>query len=184
MIKKWETLGENPIAQTPIFSLSRVSRRSPTSRREGDFFVVKLPSWVNIFACTSEGNMVAIHQYRHGTDEVTLEIPGGGINPDESPLQAAQRELQEETGYTSQNWQFAGTLDVNPAIQNNFCHIFVALNATKTHPTNFDEHEEIEVAEIPLQQFKNLIRTGKIRHSLVIAGAYFAEPILESRPIP
>jgi 8-oxo-dGTP pyrophosphatase MutT (NUDIX family) len=184
MIKKWETLNRRTVTRTPIFELSQVTRRSQTNPLEGDFFVVNLPSWVNIFALTPQGNIVAIRQYRHGTDQITLEIPGGAIDPDETPLQAAQRELQEETGYTSNHWLAAGSVDVNPAIQDNLCHFFVALDAQKTQPTHFDEHEEIEVQEIPYPEFLQNLQDGTIRHSLIIAGAFFAQPILHARISP
>ncbi|MEZ4458315.1 MAG: NUDIX hydrolase [bacterium] len=180
MIKNWKTLRREPFAKTPIFGVDRVRRASTTTTRLGDFYVIDCASWVNVFAVTGAGNLVAIRQYRQGTDAVTLEVPGGGIDTSESPLDAAKRELREETGYTATRWIHAGFVDVNPAIQTNQCHIFLAFGAAKTHHTELDDSEEIDVLEFPWRELTARIHAREITHSLVVAGAYFVLPLLET----
>lgn len=179
MIKKWLTTARHTFASTPIFGIDRVTRRAEPDSTDADFFVINVANWVNIFAQTPDGHVVAIRQYRQGTDQVTIEVPGGGVDADEAPINAAKRELREETGYTSSEWIHVGSVDVNPAIQNNKCHIFVAVNARQTEPTDFDEHEDIEVLELEFSEFFSKIDLGEIAHSLVVAGAYLARPYLQ-----
>lgn len=172
-IKPWKTLDAKVVAETPLFELERITRASEAGRT-GDFYVVKIQDWVNVFVFTPEDELVLIEQYRHGTDEVTLEVPGGAIDDGESPLEAAARELREETGFTCESWEIVGCVEPNPAIQNNRCWTLVGRGARKTHATDMDEHEEIEVKLVPRGQMDSLIKDRTIKHSLVVAGWYFA----------
>lgn len=177
-IYPWKTLGQESLAHTPIFSLSKVERESPTGQN-ASFFVVDLQSWVNVFAITEDNTIVLIRQYRHGTDTITLEVPGGGIDATETPLDAAMRELREETGFTAQHWYEVGCVDVNPAIQNNRCWTFLAIDARLTDPIEPDEHEDIEVQLQPVSAMNELIATRQIQHSLVVSGWYFAQRAMQ-----
>lgn len=173
-IKPWKTLKSSGLATTPIYTLNQVTRQSE-SGKSGDFYVIEIQDWVNVFAFTSDDEIVLIEQYRHGTDEVTLEVPGGAIDGGETPLQAAARELREETGFTCDSWELVGCVEPNPAIQNNRCWTIVGHGAKKTDSTDPDEHEEIEVRLVLRSSMDSLIRERKITHSLVVAGWYFAK---------
>ena len=142
------------------------------------FFVdlAKLDSgeWVNIVPITSDDEVVLIHQYRHGVDEITLEIPGGMVDPhDPSPLHAARREMREETGYDSDDIVELGSIHPNPAIQNNRCHTFLARNVEKRFETQFDTTEETEVILVPAVELPTLVQQGKITHALVVTAFYW-----------
>jgi 8-oxo-dGTP pyrophosphatase MutT (NUDIX family) len=113
-----------------------------------------------------------VQQYRHGTRSVTLEIPGGLIDPNDSPEEAARRELLEETGYRGESLISLGAVHPNPAIQNNLCHTFLARNVYRASKQNQDEREDIEVVVMPLLEIPRLIREGTITHSLVIVAFY------------
>ena len=118
--------------------------------------------------------MVLIHQYRHGVDEITLEIPGGMVDPhDPSPLHAARREMREETGYDSDDIVELGSIHPNPAIQNNRCHTFLARNVEKRFETQFDTTEETEVILVPSVELPSLVQQGKITHALVVTAFYW-----------
>lgn len=173
MIKKWKTLGRKEVARTPVFGLDAVRRDPPFDAAPADFYVVDLPDWVNVFAYTEDGELLIIRQYRHGTDDVTLEVPGGAIDAGEDALEGAKRELFEETGFRAAQWHHVGCVDVNPAIQNNRCHSFVALEAYRAGEPEPDEFEDIELELMPAAKLPQLIASGEIAHSLVIAGAYY-----------
>ena len=114
-----------------------------------------------------------IHQYRHGNRELTLEIPGGVIDPeDASPAAAARREMIEETGYDSDDIIPLGVVSPNPAILNNRCHTFLARNVLPGKPQSFDSAEDIAVELFDLSAIADMIRTGKICHALVVAAFY------------
>lgn len=79
-------------------------------------------SWVNVVPVTTEGNVVLIRQFRHGIRDVVLEIPGGVIDGDEDPADAAARELREETSYVAENIRLLSRVLPNPAVQNNYLY--------------------------------------------------------------
>ena len=88
-----------------------------------------MPDWVNVIPVTPQGKVVVIRQYRHGTGEISLEIPGGVVDAGESHEETARRELLEETGYTAGEIIPIGRVAANPAIQDNHMHTFLALGA-------------------------------------------------------
>ena len=171
MIRNWKTLAEELLESVPIFSVSRTRREHPEFG-EADFYVMDLPDWINVVALTPEDDVVLVRQFRHGTDEVTLEIPGGNVDDGETPREAAERELREETGYESENWECIGVVEPNPAFMNNRCQTWLARDARPTADPNPDEHEEFELMRVPRQAFHDLIAAEEITHSLVVAAAY------------
>jgi len=166
----WITLSTEVLGTYPIFELSRNRLRSPMSGREHHFLRLDCPDWVNVIAVTDDGLMVLIEQYRHGTDEMTLEIPGGAVDPGEDPATSAARELEEETGYRASELIEIGWVDPNPAFLSNRCWTFLAIGCRSDGTVNLDPSEEIVVKLTPLGDFARLIDDGAITHSLVIAA--------------
>jgi 8-oxo-dGTP pyrophosphatase MutT (NUDIX family) len=123
-------------------------------------------------ALTPNEEVVLVKQYRYGTDEITMEIPGGVIHTGEDVLVAAKRELEEETGYSAKNWTLLGSVDANPAFMTNKCYTYLATGCEKTSEQNLDPFEEIEVMTVPLKEIPQLIREQKISHSLVVAAFF------------
>ena len=135
-----------------VFEVERRKAKHLSSNREGVFSIIHSADWVNILALTSSNEAVLIRQYRHGTRGVVTEIPGGMIDDGELPIQAAQRELQEETGFTAKSWVHLGTTQPNPAIQSNHCHMFLAMDAEQTSSLALDENEVIETFTVPMDK--------------------------------
>jgi len=144
----------------------------PTSSAEHRFTVLDGDDWTNVIAVTEEREVVLIRQYRHGTEEVTLEIPGGAVDPGETHAEAAARELLEETGFAAAHWSELGRVHPNPALQNNVCSTWLAEDAFRAQQPTLDEGEAIEVKTVPLTEIKNLIARGEITHALVVAAFY------------
>ena len=181
-IRPWSRLDSETVYTCRIFSLRKDRNRSPRDGREHDFFVLDSGDWVNIVPITANDEVVLIHQYRHGIDDITLEIPGGMVDPhDPSPLHAARREMQEETGYDTDDVIPLGAIHPNPAIQGNRCHTFLARNVSKQFETNFDTTEETEVVLVPYRQIPDLVRQGSITHALVVTAFYWYELLRQAQ---
>jgi ADP-ribose pyrophosphatase len=173
MIKKWNLVKSEELNSYKVFSTRKDISLSPVTGKDHDFYVIEAPDWVNVVAVTPDGQIILIKQYRHGVQSVTLEIPGGMVDPGESPLQAAKRELLEETGYFSDEWTCIGKVHPNPAIQDNTCYTFLAKNAKKIQKPNFEGTEDIISLLVPASSIPNLVAEGKITHSLVISAFYW-----------
>lgn len=170
--KPWEIVSSEIRADYRIFSLRVDRARSPRTGQWHDFYVLESPDWVNVIPLTPDGQVVLVRQWRHGTRSVTLEVPGGLVEVSETPEQAAQRELLEETGYRSAQMLYLGAVEPNPAFLNNRCHTFLAQDVDRISGLNQDEKEDIEVVLRPLKDIPALIREGLISHSLVVAAFY------------
>lgn len=183
--KPWPVIASRIEQAFRIFRLRTDRVRSPLTGGEHDFVVLESPAWVNVIPLTPSEEVVLIRQFRHGIREVTLEIPGGLVEEEDTPFSAAKRELLEETGCKAERWVDLGYVHPNPAIQDNRCHTFLALGVTQAGPQQLDEKEDIAVLRLPLADIPRLIREGQITHALVVAAfwRFFMEyrPSLSSR---
>ncbi len=176
MIKHWPKVSSRLLADFRIFSVRCDSKISPRTGQPHDVFVLDCPDWVNVVALTPDQDLVMIEQYRHGSNTVELEIPGGAMDPrDTSPIQTGVRELREETGYQGETAEIIGRIFPNPAIMSNLCYTVLAQNCRLQHPTELDDGEDLATRLVPAAEIPELIAAGKIRHSLMVVGLYFLE---------
>ena len=156
-----------------LFQHLTTRRRSPHTEREHAFTRLICPEWVNVVAFTAAdpgGELLVVEQFRHGVDASTLEIIGGVVDPGEEPAAAARRELLEETGHAAREWVRLGDCAPNPAVQNNRCHFFLALDCVPVAPLHLDPSEELRVWAVPWAEAFALLRDGKLDHALVMAA--------------
>ncbi len=173
MTQPWTLLDSRIIQARPVFTLKNERYRSGRTGREHEFYIIDSPDWVNVIPLTADGKVILVNQYRFGTKEFSLEIPGGMLDDGDTPELAAKRELLEETGYAGEEPILLGTVHPNPAIHTNRCYTYLIKNATCKKPPKQDSTEDIEVKSVPLSEIPQLIREGKITHALVIAAFYW-----------
>jgi 8-oxo-dGTP pyrophosphatase MutT (NUDIX family) len=164
----WQKLNSEPGPDYSIFRVRYDWLKNPRNHQELKRLVLETNDWVNIVALTPEQKIVVIRQYRFGTGKISAEIPGGIVDPGEEHQLAARRELQEETGFTSQKWRYLGPVEPNPAFLSNVCHQWLAEDAVQTHPPELDDGEDISVALLTLDEIKAEIQAGHFRHALAL----------------
>jgi 8-oxo-dGTP pyrophosphatase MutT (NUDIX family) len=144
--------------------------RNPRTGKALERLVLEAPDWVNVVALTPARDLVCVRQFRFGTGAVELEIPAGLVDGDEGHRGAAERELREETGYTSACWSYLGASAPNPAFLDNLCHHWLATDAAKSTVPELDEGEDIAVELVALADAPRLVADGVFRHALVVSA--------------
>ena len=161
-LSRWVREAERVLVSTRVFDLKSVLFRHPVRGTEREFIVAHAPDWVNVVARTPDDRLVLVRQFRFGSNEFSLEIPGGVIEKGEEPVAAGVRELLEETGYGGGKVSLLGSVHANPAIQDNQCHIVMV-------------DGEIQVSAAPVAEVLSWARSGRITHSLSVAALMLFE---------
>ena len=179
---KWKVLSSKEIFKTGFFRLRADECQLPDQRIMPRYFVMEFADWVNVVPITKDKKVLLIHQYRNEGEGLFYEIPGGTTHPggNEDPLEAARRELKEETGYEAKNWKALGFHYPNPALQSNRMHTYIAYDCVKMSGQDLDEFEQIKVVPTSIEQVIEMLKTGKIKHSLMAASLVLALGELES----
>ena len=182
MIKPWQKLSSEPVGDFRIFTIRSDKKISPRTQKEHDFYVIDCVNWVNVIAVTPSQQLIMVEQYRHGSDTVELEIPGGMMDAgDASPEATAVRELREETGYEGEKPQLIGRIFPNPAIMSNICYTVLLENCHCVHPVEFDHGEDLITRLVPVADIRELVASGKIQHSLVVVALFYFELLKKER---
>jgi ADP-ribose pyrophosphatase len=168
--QSWKLIKTESGPDLHLFRVKYNWMKNPRNGREMRTVVLESSDWVNVVAVTMDRKIVTVSQYRFGIGDVTVEIPGGLVNPGEESLDAAKRELMEETGYTSSEWKYLGSVQPNPAFHNNLCHFWLATSAIKTEMTALDDGEDIAVSLLSLEDVRSAIREGRLKHSLTLSA--------------
>jgi ADP-ribose pyrophosphatase len=174
---RWVRGAERVLLPTRVLDVLSVRYRHPVRGTERDFFVAHAPDWVNVVAVTPDRRIVLVRQFRFGSNDLSLELPGGVMEKGEGPLAAGVRELSEETGYGGGKASLMGSVHPNPAIQDNRCHFVLVDGAVPTGAVNWDHDEEIEVSSRGVEEVLALARSGAITHSLSVAALMLFEGI-------
>lgn len=174
MIKPWPKLSSKKVGDYRVFSIRSDIKVSPRTGKECDFYVIESVNWVNVVALTRDNKLVMIDQYRHGSNTVEIEIPGGMMDAeDSSPLEAGLRELREETGYEGARAELIGQIYANPAIMSNTCYTVLVRDCELKHEIKLDHGEDVMTRLVPVEQIPELVAQGKIGHSLVVVALYY-----------
>lgn len=176
MLKPWPKINSKALGDYRIFKVRSDEKVSPRTGQKHDFFVIECADWVNVIAVTPDQQLVMVEQYRHGSNTVELEIPGGIMDAvDASPVATGVRELREETGFEGERARPLGNVFANPAIMNNTCHTVIIENCALKHSVEWDSGEDMVTRLVSIADLPGLVATGKIRHPLVVVALYYFE---------
>ena len=165
----WRRKKIRRLADCRVFSVSESTSVSPQTGDEHNFYFIDSADWVNIVPITPDREVVFVRQFRHGSEKITLEIPGGMVDPGEAPAVAAVRECLEESGYRAEGVESLGILNPNPAIFPNRLHTYVARNCTPVAEIANTSTEHTELLLVPLADLPVMLQSGEIDHALVAA---------------
>ena len=138
---------------------------------------IKHPGAVVILALFDDGRVLLERQFRYPLGRVFIEFPAGKIDPGETTLACAKRELQEETGYTAADWQFVCTIHNAIAYSDEHLDLFVARGLT-AGPAKLDEGEFLETFSATVPEMLDMVRRGEITDVKTIIGAFWLEKLL------
>ena len=171
-IKEWKVLESEYLVRRPWLTARRDRLELPDGRIIPEYYVLEYPDWVNVIAITKDGQFVMERQYRHAARKISLELPCGVMEEGETPLEAAQRELLEETGFGGGKWKKLMELSPNPSAMSNTTRCFLAIGVEKIAEQHLDETEELSVLFMTKEEVKRMLNENQICQALMVAPLY------------
>jgi 8-oxo-dGTP pyrophosphatase MutT (NUDIX family) len=171
----WRVITRTPLLERAYLRVVQDHVRLADGREIDDFCVVESPDWAAVLCRTIDRRVTLVRQYRHGIRAESWELPAGTLEPGEEPLVAAQRELLEETGYTSNAWQPLLDASLDPARAVGRAHFYAALDGQLTAGPKLDSTEDLETVLVTRSELLALVDRGKIQHGIHIAAILMAE---------
>ena len=160
----WEVLESRKLVDSPWLGVEAQACRLPSGKVIDPFYLVRQPDWVLVLAQEISGKWLMGRQYRHGMRKWFLEFPAGIIDQGESPLQAARRELLEESGFGGGEWELLRTYPVNPDRMVARFHVVRALGVKRMGETDFDESEDIRQHQHSSAEIDRFVQDGTLEH--------------------
>ena len=174
---RWDILESEYILKNKWLTVRRDHVKMPTGIIIPDYYILEYPNWVNVLAITDDDKYIIEQQYRHGTQSIDYELCAGTFEPGETPLEAAQRELIEETGYTGGEWELYCLSTPNPAAMTNTNYSFIAKGVKYSGCRQLDRTEDIKILLVDYEHLKKLVTSNQIKQGQMLAPLwkYIAE---------
>ena len=174
-MKKWTQLSKKYLFdRKPWLTIREDRLQLPSGKVMESYYILEYPNWVYTIAITKEGKFVMVEQYRHGLQEVCIELCAGVCDDtDTNPEHSARRELLEETGYGGGQWELHMVNSANPGTHTNLVYGFVATDVEQlTDVQDLDEHEELSVCLLDYKDVLLSLETDEIKQSLHAAALW------------
>jgi len=172
-ILKWQKLSSRYLVKERWATLRVDTCKLQNGTVKDDYYVLEYPDWANAIALTKDNKIILVRQYRHAADIISLEIPGGVVEPGEDPELGVKRELQEETGYTFDTCELITTLYPNPATSTNRTFTYLLTGGEKSYEQHLDEHEILNVEIYTIDEVKQMLAENKIDQALHASALFY-----------
>ena len=173
-MQPWEVKQRRYLLERPWITLREDHVLLPNGAEMEEFHVIEYPNWAATVCLDTTGNLIMVEQYRHGIQRSSIELPAGVIEPGEPPLDAAKRELLEETGFASSNWVSLGRCSTDPSNHSNYAYLFVARDASFSQTPSLDEAEVITTLSFSPEEVQGMIEDGTVVHGIHITALTLA----------
>lgn len=164
-----EVIGSEYVIRRPWLTARRDRLKMPDGTENPEFYVLEYPDWVNVIAITADERFLMVRQYRHGLGVISTELCAGVIEEGESPLEAAKRELLEETGYEGGEWELQCVISGNPSTTNNLTHCFLARGVKPTGRMHLDATEDIVPVLLSREELLAMLERDEMKQALMLA---------------
>ena len=166
---KWKTLSQKYLIEKPWLTARVDKVQLPTGVVIDEYYVLEYPDWVNTIAITKDGKFVFVRQYRYAIGKTVNELCAGVVEKGEDPMDAAKRELMEETGFGGGNWQEWMTISANPSTHTNLTHCYLATDVEPLGKQHLDKGEDLEPCIFSREEVLDMLQKGEIWQALMAA---------------
>lgn len=167
----WKEQSRKELLKTPVLKVLEITSISP-KEDSGNYIVMEARDWCAVIPEIGD-DFLMVKQWRHGSSCLSIEFPGGVIDDVEEPVEAARRELKEETGYETDDLVYLGTVSPNPALFSNHMHFFLAKNMTSTGTQDLDSDEYVNYLRIPKKEVIEKMGSPEYPHALMAVALNF-----------
>lgn len=173
-MEKWTLLDSEYIIQRPWATLRVDKLQLPNGNVKEEYYVLEYPTWVNMVAITEDEEVLFVQQYRHGANEILIELPAGVVEEGEDPALAARRELLEETGYAFDSIEHICELYANPATSGNITHTYLLKGGKKVQEQELDHSEDIDVVRMSIAEAKQFLFENRLGQALHASALFYS----------